>query len=237
MEGGRAVGFIGLIFSRREIGGRVERFCNVSSIATIEAHRHESMALIKPLLQLKEYTITNFTPTPAVSAVLGRLGFQSLDETMHILLPVPGWSSSADAPRGRYRILSGADEIRERLNDRDRAIFDHHQFPHCWHVVIAGEQDYCHVVFSRTKGRRRSFSFVHRLSHPAIFFANLNRAKLAMFRKSGTPFIMVMDRHVKGRALGRVRTTAVRHPAIFKSEHLKPEQIDSLYSELVLLNL
>lgn len=237
MEKGRAVGFIGLIFSRREIGGRIEKFCNVSSIVTTEEHRHESMALIKPLLQLKDYTITNFTPTPAVSAILGRLGFEVLDETMHILLPVPGWSRSTDAPKGRYRLITRDEEIRERLEGRDRDIFDHHRLPHCWHLLIAGDEGHCHVVFNRTKGRKYSFSFVHHLSNPAIFFANLNRVKLAMFRKSGTPFIMVMDRHVKGRSLGRTRTSSVRHPAIFKSSTLKREQIDSLYSELILLNL
>ncbi len=70
MEKGEAVGFIGLIFSRREIDGRMEKFCNVSSIVTTEEHRHESMALIKPLLGLKDYTITNFTPTLAMTAVV-----------------------------------------------------------------------------------------------------------------------------------------------------------------------
>lgn len=237
MDKGKAVGFIGMIFARREIGGRIEKFCNISSIVTLEEHRHESMALMMPVAGLKDYTITNFTPTPAVTAVFNRLGFEELDDTMHILLPTPGWPKDTGAPKGRYRIVTHPTKIAERLRDEDREIVDHHQFQNCWQILIDGPEDYCLVVFNRTKGRKYSFSFVHHMSNPAIFFACLNRVKLAMALKSKTPFIMVMDRHVKGQPLGRTRTSTIKHKAIFKSSTLKREQIDSLYSELILLNL
>jgi hypothetical protein len=237
MDKGNAVGFIGMIFARREIAGRTEKFCNISSIVTLEEHRHEGMSLMLPVLKLEDYTITNFTPTPAVSAIFNRLGFETLDDTMHILMPVPGWPKSTGAPGGRRRIVTRLPSIRERLSEEDRKIFDHHQLPNCWQILIDGPDDYCLVVFNRTKGRKYAFSFVHYMSNPAIFFSCLNRVKLTMALKSRTPFIMVMDRHVKGQPLGRTRTSTIKHKALFKSPTLKREQIDSLYSELVLLNL
>jgi hypothetical protein len=233
MDKGRAVGFIGTVFSRRVIDGRIEKFCNV----TLEDYRHESMALIKPLLGLKDYTITNLTPTPPVHALFTRLGFQELDQTLHILLPIPSLNRPRSACPSRYRMLTRPEDIAGLLNAPDAAIFRDHQLKHCRHLLIAGQNDYCYVVFTRTRGRRHSFSLVHYLSDPSIFFGNLNRAKLTMDLMSKTPFIMLMDRYVNGLRLGFVRTTAIRHPALFKSSTLKREQIDTLYSELILLNL
>lgn len=234
MEDGNAVGFISFIYARRIINGKQEKFCNISSFVTDEAHRHEGMNLIKPVLGLQDYTVTNLTTTPTVYTLFKRLGFSDLDTTMHILLPLPSFHGGR---LGRHRIIIRPEEIEERLEGQEAKDFKSHQIPNCWAFLIASQDDHCLVIFGRTKGRKRTFSFVHHLSKPRIFFENLNKAKLALAMKTRTPFVMLMDRYVLGHPIGPARTVQIRNPALYRSGSLKPEQIDSLYSELPLLNL
>ena len=45
---GKAVGFIGAMFSARPLLGRLEKFCNPSSWIVLEEHRYASALLLKP---------------------------------------------------------------------------------------------------------------------------------------------------------------------------------------------
>src|SRR5262245_1225611 len=47
-DGAKPVGFIGTLFSDREIEGRRERFCNLSSWIVSKSHRGRSLELLLP---------------------------------------------------------------------------------------------------------------------------------------------------------------------------------------------
>ena len=48
-DGSRTVGFLGMIFSRRRINGKIEKFCNLTSWYVHKAYRSRAISLILPL--------------------------------------------------------------------------------------------------------------------------------------------------------------------------------------------
>src|SRR5262245_50374537 len=79
VDGRKVVGFNGALFSRRIIGGREVKFCNLTSWIVKEQYRTESLRLVFPILNLKGYTFTNLTMNDRAWDVAKRLGFKNLD--------------------------------------------------------------------------------------------------------------------------------------------------------------
>ena len=52
------VGFIGLIFCKREIRGEIHKFCNLTSLIVEEEYRKESLALFLEIRKIEGYTLT-----------------------------------------------------------------------------------------------------------------------------------------------------------------------------------
>ena len=69
VDGDRTVGFLGMIFSRRQINDKVEKFCNLTSWYVHEDYRSRAIFMILPLHGMKDYTITDLTPAKNVYTV------------------------------------------------------------------------------------------------------------------------------------------------------------------------
>ena len=72
------VGFIGLIFCKREIRGEIHKFCNLTSLIVEEEYRRETLALFLEIREIEGYTLTNLTPSKEVYSICKALGFLSL---------------------------------------------------------------------------------------------------------------------------------------------------------------
>lgn len=82
MEGGKLVGHIGTICSRRDIGGRQKRICNITSWMVLPAYRRSSMRLLRAIRAIRaipDCTITDFTSSKTVCVILESLGFNLLE--------------------------------------------------------------------------------------------------------------------------------------------------------------
>ena len=91
-ENGEAVGYLGTLFSLRDINGRKEKFCNLCTWIVKEEYRSEGLPLLFQVLRMKDVTVTNFTGN-RVAAILGKFDFKVLDKTLKILLPIPAFGS------------------------------------------------------------------------------------------------------------------------------------------------
>jgi GNAT superfamily N-acetyltransferase len=89
VDKGRLVGFIGTLFSERVINGRVERFCNLSSLIVRPAYRRHGPTLMLSAVREKNCTITIFTPRRVVYSRAPAIGFRNLGTRMKVMLPVP----------------------------------------------------------------------------------------------------------------------------------------------------
>ena len=235
----KVVGFNGALFSRRIIDGREARFCNLTSWIVKEQYRTESLRLVFPFLKLKGYTITNLTMNERAWEITKRLGFKNLDTNVRILFLVPGLSSTRkeEAPV----IVSDQSKIAEILDPVNLKIFIDHSHYNCGHLVIKDKYGYSYIIYTRKRYRKYScdipYAHIHYISDRSAFLRRLNKIK-SYFLKSRKCFFLAVDERLIGNAtIPCSKVYQLKIPRMYKSEVLSREQVDSLYSELVVLGL
>jgi hypothetical protein len=231
-DGARLVGFFGTIWSGRHFQGRAERICNITSWITLPEYRNQSLRLLQAILELKDCTITCHSPAPLLYPLYQRLGFQNLETKLCVLLPLPTvrWNL-------RYRVLTQIGKIAHWLQGDDECILAAHRLRGCGHLLVLGPDDYCYLVYSKTKGKRVHFAHIHYLSNREVFVRTLDRIKLALYAATRTTLIMLDGRLAEGIDLPFRRDVPLRTPHVYRSGTLAPAPIDNLYSELILLGL
>lgn len=231
-EGGRLVGLMGTLFSRREVEGRSVRFCNLHSwYVQPEFRGPASLLLLRPVLALKETTLTDFSATPDVLALLGRMGFAGLGNAILVLPPLPG---GVGGPRV-IDLDADPDPAVGRLSTVDREILHDHRGIGCRHLMVEDGDGYCYVVASVVDGARPPHAHVHYVSDPALL-ARHHRAFRRALLRGGLRFASIPARLMRGVRLpwairARGGETLVRPGGV------PPHAVDTLYSEMALLKL
>jgi hypothetical protein len=232
LDGGRVQGYLGLLFSARMIKGSVEKFCNMTSWIVREDYRSQSLRMLLEILKLSDYTITNFTPSPKVRVILKRLGFMEMDINQRILYPVSGTLF----PGSEYRCIFDLDAISRRLDPIDQTIlFDHRGF-HCRHVLVTDTNDYCYLVLKNRIYQHLPFAIVHYISNPDFFLKAIDLVRTKICWKLKVAGLIVDQRCVGAQTFKCSRTYPRRYDFFFKSKSLGQTDIDTLYSEMILLH-
>jgi hypothetical protein len=216
-------------YSERVIDGQVEKFCNLGAWCVREGLRFHGMRLLTSLLAQPGYTFTDLSPSGSVVPLNVRLKFEFLD-TATALVPNLPWPSVP----GRFRVHSDRASIEAALNGEQRQIYrDHAAAAAARHLVIQRGGRTCYVIFR--KDRRKNlpvFATILHVSDPDLFAAAAGVVARRMLLRHGALASLIEQRVVPRRG----RLSAVLAPGrrkMFKSSHLKPDQIDYLYSELV----
>src|SRR5688572_18142205 len=87
VSGGEVVGFLGAKYSNRQVGKRLERFCNVFAWYVAEEYRRYSLSLLSFVLRRPNLTFVNVTPASHVLPLFERLRFVLADEHRLICTP------------------------------------------------------------------------------------------------------------------------------------------------------
>lgn len=234
LDDGQVKGYLGLIFSHRSIGDKSENFCNLTSWCVSEGCRNKSLSLLLKALKLRGYTFTNFTASPTVAEVLKQLGFREFAVHQQVVLPFPNFGFGGRRCASEFELA----KIRARLNGNDRVIFDDHQQLGCKHVLLSSGTEDCYVIMKKTWRRHLPFAKVHYLSRPDVFAACVEGLAVKICLRLHVFGVMVDERYLRGHLLKRGIHYPHQRRAYFKSESdaLDEKQIDTLYSELVLLH-
>ena len=235
MDGDRTVGFLGMIFSRRWIDGRVEKFCNLTSWYVHKDYRSRAISMILALKALQGYTITDLTPAKNVYAVQNKMGFKDLDSKGRLLMP---FGRRLVQPRyAADRMTHDAAVIAQHLKGQDLRIFKDHQPYPCSHFLLIDTDRYCYVIYTRSKRNRIPYVHLHYISNSSLFERAHRDIRGSILAETRALFLQVDSRLVRKRKLPVSFCLPYRAPKQYLSSTLKPEQIDNLYSELVMLNL
>jgi len=228
---GRVVGFLGYLFSSREIQGRPTRFCNLSSWIVEPEYRSDSLKLLMPALKLREHTVTNLTPRPSVAKILEKVGFRELETGVRVVLPVP-WVGGRNCD-----VTTDREEIAKSLGRREAVLFrDHADLP-CGHVLLRDSGRSCYLVHTKRRYRGIDFTHVHHVSDPDLLAGNVGSVRGILSRLNGTPVTMIDRRFLGTTAIPWSFSKDYPAPLLYRSESVPREAIDNLYSELVLLRV
>ena len=226
------VGIVGVylaFYSTRTIGGIDEPICNLGAWCVRDEHRGHSIRLLKAMLGQKGFTFTDLSPSGAVIPLNERLKFQHLNTATAIIpaLPLPRWPS-------RIRISTDRTEIERTLSGKQLQLYrDHARAAAANHVLLTSGQEVCYVIYRRDRRKNLPvFASILYVSNPDLFAtAAPELARYLLFR-DGILAILAELRIVIHRPKSSFMLSSPRRK-MFKSDRLKPEDIDDLYSELV----
>lgn len=234
-DGDKTVGFLGMIFSRRLINGKIEKFCNLTSWFVCKDYRSRAIFMILPLHAMKDYTITDLTPSKKVYKIQNKLGFKDLETQARLLLP---FGRRLFQPKfSPINLTHDLAAIEQKLEGQNLNIFNDHKHYPCLHFLLTGQDRYCYIIYTKLRRKRTQHVHLHYISDPDLFTLAYRDIRKSILSHAKARFLLIDSRLVKNRKLPLSISLPYRAPKQYISSTLKPEQIDNLYSELVMLNL
>jgi hypothetical protein len=229
---GRAVGFLGTIFSNRRLAGQMERVCSLSSWIVLPEHRGASLKLVTPVLKLRDCTILNPTPSPDAYEIFHKLRFLPLESERLVLPPLPGIAETARALAGSlYR--SRADLERHLTGDERTLYEDLSSCGAAKHVLIRRGQGQCYIVATPVERRGIPFAEIQYIGDLDFFWEHRVLAHAALLPLTGAVGLWVDKRFAGGRTTPLALRWHSRRLYRPTRKEITPEMIDGLYSELM----
>ena len=230
---GKAVGFMGTIFSKRRIDGRDEVFCNTSSWIVREEYRHASMLLLKPVLAMRECTIVNWTPTDRAYEIFEKLGFLQLESIQVLLPPIAHTMSFFGAS-----CTSDVNVLEAELSGEDRAIYD--ALRPCegvHHMLLRSGSRRCYLIATKSTYKRVPFAVVQFASDYDLFWKFRGAVHVGFTRTMGVFGLSIDGRFAVGRGLGPSASWPAKR--LYRPAHPNTprEAIDGLFSETMMLQI
>ena len=229
-KAGKVVGGIGAYYFDREIRGKYERFCNITSWCVLDSFRQHSMRLVLVLLSQPNLNFTDFSPTDVVGRTLRFLNFKEMDERVAVILNLPSWSNRD------IDVLDVPDEIEASLNgDALKVYKDHACYPWLKHILLGRHGQWCHVIYKRQSFKGLPAAKVLYLNDPKIFSEKYPCLSAYLLSRG------MVSTHVECRFIKKVPGCfSVRsgfNRKLYLSATLGGDDIDYLYSETMTLDL
>jgi len=235
-EGEKAVGFLGLIFSRRLIDGSVRKFCNMTSwIITKEFQRRGlGRMLLLETVKLNDHTIVDLTATKDTVKMLKENGFRELEDNVQLLLPVPSINVFSD----RCSVEFDRGAIKNYLTEGDLKVHNDHSKFNCIHFMIKSTDGDCYVIATMTKRKGLPFAHVHYISDIGVFSRHIRHAMMKLCASLKVLGFFVDERFLRGKKIGYSIRRRLPPSKFFRSNSLDRGHVtDNLYTELIVLNL
>lgn len=229
---GRPLGFLGIVFADREIGGRVHRTGNITSWYLEKDMRRggigqEMLALIT---SDPNVTYTATSPNIRSGSLLAKVGWEVLDDRRYI------WHRSAEPLSAMVRPAS-AEEVAARLGPKvAKSVVDHAGLNIESYLLELPDRRACLVVtYVKLKGDDVAHHEVLHVSDRALFTAYAGDFANAILpaRKA----VLSLDSRFTDGSAVPDESLRLDIPRYWKPVGLAPGDIDFLYSEVVLLDL
>ena len=228
-ENNQAVGYLGTLFSLREINGRNEKFCNLCTWIVKEEYRSEGLPLLFQVLRMKDVTVTNFTGN-RVASLLMKFDFKVLDKTLRILFPFPAFADGCE-------LIFEHSRISPLLNPRDRRVFDDHRDFKYSFVALKASDEVALICFNKVKRKRMPVLEVHYLSRRKTFLKHIRHVLPSLCIRTGAVGLMIGEHFLGEGPIPFSVTIPQRQMRLFRSKTVTSQEMDTMYSELQLLRL
>ena len=231
VDNNNVVGFLGLIFSVRMIGNKRELFCNLSSWIVKDEYRNHALKLLYPVLKMRNYTITNFTSFKEGVDIMKRFGFVSVDSFSRIILTGPLCLKS-----NKCHVLKWDDNSCIYLPEYQKQMARDHFIYGCESVIMKNNEQQCLIIMSQRMKAGVRYYYVHYISDIHLFLDNIGVFRAWLFWHRRAACFVIDERFMRSKAIFMSYSRKLPSPRLVKNNNnLMFEQIDSLYSELIIL--
>lgn len=231
IEGNKIVGFLGTIFSTRIINNTENKFCNITSWIVSKKSKSNGLMLLKPLIGMKNTTITALSSSRKVIPVYKRLGFKELDTRTIILFP----KLINLKKKSVVKVTSDKDTIETLVNQIDLRIFNDHLPYNCKHLLVYNDDDYCYIISTLRIRKHFHINQILYISNSKFFVKYFDFFKTDL-KMNNTILTTIDERLLKNHEFNQGFMIKEPSPKLYISD-LEPEQVDNLYSEFVLLKI
>ena len=232
LAGGEIAGCLGVIHAQRLIGGRTVRTANLSSWYILKRWRGQGLglAMLQHATRDAGVTYTTFSSNPPALRVMAAAGLVPLDDA-RLLWRRRGAAGSDIA------VLSGFAAVLPEVGHGERRLLeDHRDLPVHPHLLRSTEGD-CLVMLSiKRKGADIAYHEALHVGRPAVLARHIQAFADAVLAP-GDSVLSVDSRFLEGLQLTPAEREPIAVPRYFRSLDLARREVDSLYSEIPLLDL
>jgi len=244
------LGFLGTIFSQRQVGGQELNFCNIHSWIVDPKAKTGGMALLLKVLRLKTHIITNFTASEGPYKIFKSLKFKEVEYKNYKLLPLQSNKAMA-----KVTVQNVTDDNAEKLLDQqEQKLYKaHRHFDNVQFLCVSNQESRSFVITKRkvyvpgainkipilkSYLRRKMFlAEIHYISNPDVFIAGFSNTRTAIHicKALGSLGIIMANRYLPVAHTLTKKLYPSKRPYFYRhadNDHL----IDTLYSELFVLN-
>lgn len=223
---GRVVGFMGTIYSDRQVRGKTQRFCDLSSWYLLADYRGDGTGdrLLQAGMALPNVIYQTMTARRATGRKIRALGFSILDDTRSLF--------RARKASQALAVERNATAVRMKLTPSDRSIFDEHAdfgLHHAWldeHVWLVWQR--------KLKGDAVAYHEMLHCSDPAFLAAKAQQVADTIVE--GENGVLAVDSRWMIGANDKGTVEQIPLPRWFRGDGAEPQEIDHLYSEIILLD-
>ncbi len=228
-DGKRIVGFMATLTHFRQIGGRSHSVCNMASWYVETDYRRHSLSLLRVAQRRRDLTYPVVSPIARVAKILKHFDFQELETHYRVVYPAMTLRPLRSGPS-----ISVGDIASLLSPDQMKIYEDHRKFP-CTHAVLEHDGRRCYMVLVRKSRRFNSSARIDYLSDQSLFRSCINRIAGQLCRKLRVTSISVPDRFLGETTVPFSKRRPLKVPFMYRSSSLSPADIDSLYSESVVM--
>ena len=228
---GEIVGYIGLITVHRRIGGQVHEIMDLTSWTVDKKYSGYAIKMLSSFIHDHSRTLRCFTPAKSVDLIFRRFGFQELTANLHV---IPFWSFNLGLKD--FQITFDIQGHQALLLKEDWQIYhDHHKLS-SEHFIFKNGQSYCYVVAKRVWKKKLPFLHIHYVSDKKLFAQTIGKftVKICVFLKIFG--LIVFENYLGQEKIKGIIKLNMSSKPLYRGFDLKPENMDSLYSEYFVLN-
>lgn len=225
---GRMVGFAIALYSHRILKGVQYKFCALGPWYVLPDYRGGSLQLMSFLLGQRNYTFTSHSPNAISLAILTRFKFERLSSSWYVY---PLGVNVLSLVRGGVQIDTDEKSILSRANEQEKCLISDHRAGGCSVVRVSAQGSSGLVITKRRTLRNIPVSELLYVDDPQLLVRHFERVKWAIALKERT-FMLIADSRLMGPTAPRPILWRERI-RMFRSEALKADEIDNLYSEVV----
>ncbi|HEX4492954.1 MAG TPA: hypothetical protein VH914_17245 [Acidimicrobiia bacterium] len=227
---GAVCGFIGAIYSRRDIRGATVRCCNLTSIAVDDKHRGHTLKMFAALFADKDVSFTCFSASEEVAKILDFFKFKHRASERIVATPLSGLTGAWSAHR--VEVVTSPRALDAALTTDELTIARDHRAYRCGQLLLVSGQRRCFVVTIRRGRGARAFADVLHASDPELLMTHLSRVHGPLFRAHRT-LLTGIDRAWVAHQPAASFVYRNLRPVYLRSSALQLDEVDALYSELV----
>jgi GNAT superfamily N-acetyltransferase len=230
-DAGTIVGFHGHICSRRCIRDTWERFVNFSSWYLRKDYRGQGLGtgMVKTALSNPDATYTVFSLSPKRIELFKTLGMEPLDTTRLLF--------KKREPRTLVCVDDDLESVRWKVECEHSRVLQDNEPYNIKPYLVSTNCNQCLIILNEAvKKNGITYHDVLYRSNPAFFAAHVQDMANAIL-PDGNHVLATDRRLLPGPRPLESKEETIVSPRFYRSDRVRPDQIDLLYSELQLLDM